>query len=105
MSSVHHDDLLYLLSNNRVNDLVESVRARQGDQVEVDVHVVAFLKAISTHFSHDTAPLLYNTRDGNFPVFERTLECLESKDELVQATVRVVMVNLCTWKSEEVQRY
>jgi len=87
------NSLYYLLSNNKVNELIVHKFDFALDE-ELLAYYITFLKTISLKLDREMVQFFFDVDKRKFQLYERAIEFADSNESMVQIAVRTITLNI-----------
>lgn len=91
------NSLYYLLSNNKVNELIVHKFDFALDE-ELLAYYITFLKTISLKLDREMVQFFFDVDKRKFQLYERAIEFADSNESMVQIAVRTITLNIYSGK-------
>jgi hypothetical protein len=97
--------LYFMLSNNRINDLISHHEFDFARDEDLLAHYVSFLKTLALKLDPNTVQFFFNAREQCFPLLTEAAAYHAHRETMVQTAVRNLVLQVLSVKDDAVQRY
>jgi hypothetical protein len=97
--------LYFILSNNRINDLISHHEIDFAHDEDLLAHYISFLKTLALKLDSNTVQFFFNAREQRFPLLTEGAAYHDHRESMVQTAVRNLVLQVFSVTDAAMQRY
>jgi hypothetical protein len=97
--------LYFILSNNRINDLISHHDIDFAHDEDLLAHYISFLKTLALKLDSNTVQFFFNAREQRFPLLTEGAAYHDHRESMVQTAVRNLVLQVFSVNDVAMQRY